>query len=307
VSAEPSACRLCGAPSIECLGPIPDSDYFAGRVLQAPMPGGCLWRCRTCSSMFRHPILAASAYVDLYSKGAAHHWSLRARRRDLEIIRKVIEQGNPSGEILDVGCGSGDFLHTLPANLQKRGVEPSTAAGVSAAHRGVLILGRTIDDLPSHKQFDLITIIDVIEHVPDPARLLDAAYAHLVRGGCMIVATGDPSIPLWHRIFRSRFWYSSFPEHITFPSLRFFQIWQAGKDAQPPTAVRTRYQDSPWWQVIYHLAAQVLYAANPSLLNALGRAAQRLRLAPPPHRLFFSPGAPGVFTDHQVVIIKRIP
>jgi SAM-dependent methyltransferase len=256
--------------------------------------------------MFRHPILSASAYLDLYSKGVAHQWSPRARRRDLEIVRRIVEQGNPSGAVLDVGCGTGDFLLTLPANLQKCGVEPSTAAGACAAHRGVRILSRTIDDLPSHEYFDLITIIDVIEHVPDPGRLLDAAYAHLVPGGCLIIATGDPSVTLWHSIFKSRFWYSSFPEHITFPSLRFFQIWQTGKDAQPPVAVRTRYQDNPAWQAAYHLAAQIVHAVSPSLLNAAGRAAQWLRATAPPRRLFFSPGAPGVFADHQVVTIRRM-
>jgi SAM-dependent methyltransferase len=306
MSADPAACRLCGAHTIECLGHIPDSDYFAGCVLEDPMPGGCLWRCRACRSMFRHPILSASVYLDLYSKGVASQWSVRTHRRDLEIIRGIVAQDAPSGGVLDVGCGAGDFLLTLPANLQKCGVEPSTAAGASATHRGVRVLGRTIDDLSPNDYFDLITIIDVIEHVPDPKRLLDTAYSHLARGGCMIVATGDPTIALWHSVFRSRFWYSSFPEHITFPSLRFFQIWQASKDAHPPTAVRTRYQDSPSWQATYHLGAQVMHAVNPSLLNAVGRATQWLRGTAPPRRLFFSPGIPGVFTDHQVVTIRRM-
>jgi SAM-dependent methyltransferase len=307
MSADPATCRLCGAPSIESLGLIPDSDYFAGRVLEGPLPRACLWRCRACGSMFRHPILSAPAYLDLYSQGAAHQWSVRTHRCDLEIIRGVVAQGNPSDRVLDVGCGAGDFLLTLPANLEKCGVEPSAAAGASATHRGVRIVGRTIDDLPSNEYFDLITMIDVIEHVPDPTKLLDAAYAHLVRGGRMIVATGDPSITLWHNIFRSRFWYSSFPEHITFPSLQFFRIWQAGKDAHPPTAVRTRYQDSPAWQAVYHLGAQIIYAVTPSLLNVVGRAAQWLRATAPPRRLFFTPGIPGVFTDHQIVTIRRMP
>jgi SAM-dependent methyltransferase len=257
--------------------------------------------------MFRHPILSGSAYLDLYSNGVGDQWSTRARRRDLEIIRGIVAQHETSRTVLDVGCGAGNFLSTLPADLQKYGVEPSTAAGVSAARRGVRILGRTIDDLPPDEFFDVITIIDVIEHVPDPARLLDAAYARLAGGGCMIVATGDPGLALWHSIFRSRFWYASFPEHISFPSLRFFEIWQAGKDAYPPTAVRTRYQDSPFWQAIYQLAAQTAHAINPSLLNAVGRAAQWLRATPPPRRRFFSPGAPGVFADHQVVTIRRMP
>ena len=307
MSADPTACRLCGDSRIECLGLIPDSDYFAGCVLQGPMPGGRLWRCNACWSMFRHPILPASAYLDLYSKGIADQWSARNSRCDLQIISGVVAQDDPSGGVLDVGCGAGDFLLTLPENLQKYGIEPSTAAGASATHRGVRILGRTLGDLLPQTHFDVITMIDVIEHVPDPASLLDAAYAHLAPGGCMIVATGDPGTALWYGTFRSRFWYSSFPEHITFPSLRFFQIWQAGKDAQPPTAIRTRYQENPSWLSMYYLAAQIVYAVTPSLLNAVGRGAQWLRAAAPPRRRFFSPGAPGVFADHYVVTIRRLP
>ena len=147
MSADPAACRLCGDIRIESLGQIPDSDYFAGRVLPGSMPAGCLWRCRCCGSMFRHPILSETAYLDLYARGLGDQWSTRAHRRDLEIIRGVIAQHEPSHAVLDVGCGEGDFLLTLPANLRRYGVEPSTAAGDAAAQRGVRVLGRTIDDV----------------------------------------------------------------------------------------------------------------------------------------------------------------
>ena len=77
-------------------------------------------------------------------------------------------------------------------------------------------------------------MIDVIEHVTNPGELLDQALPHLTPGGTLIISTGDAGNVLWRRVFRSRFWYSSFPEHITFPSLRYFHIWHEGKDLKAP-------------------------------------------------------------------------
>src|SRR5260370_30303545 len=141
---EPVTCRLCGDTRIRCLGAVPDSDYFAGRVLQHPIDGGHLWRCDACQSMFRHPVLPTSAYLDLYADGAADEWSADGGRQDLAIIRRIIAQKARPGGVLDVGCGAGDFLLTLPAELTKYGVEPPVAAAAAARKRGVSILAPTL-------------------------------------------------------------------------------------------------------------------------------------------------------------------
>ena len=304
---EPVACRLCGDTRIRCLGAIPDSDYFAGKVLQHPIYGGHLWRCDACQSMFRHPVLRTYAYLDLYSDGAADEWSADDGRQDLAIIRRIIAQKARPGGVLDVGCGAGDFLLTLPGDLTKYGVEPSVAAAAAARKRGVSISAQTLDQLSSRAVFDVITMIDVIEHVADPRDLLDQALPHLAPGGTLIIATGDPGNAPWRRIFRSRFWYSSFPEHITFPSLRYFQIWHEGRGLHAPTTFQLKYRRIPFWQAALYFASQVAYLVSPWLLNRVGRGIECLRRAPRPRRRFFSPGAPGVFTDHQIVMIQRLP
>jgi SAM-dependent methyltransferase len=304
---EPVTCRLCDAPRIRCLGAIPDSDYFAGHVLRYPIGGGHLWRCDSCQSMFRHPVLPSSAYLRLYADGAEDEWRADWERQDLAIIRRIIaEKPRPSG-VLDVGCGAGDFLLTLPANMARYGVEPSVAASAAARERGMSILAPTLDALPPKAAFDVITIIDVIEHVADPGALLDAALLHLSPGGSLIIATGDAGNALWRRVFRSRFWYSSFPEHITFLSLNYFHIWHAGKGLHAPTAEKLKYRRLPLWKTAIYFASQVVYWASPSLLNRVGCCADWLRRAPDPRRHFFSPGAPGVFTDHQIVTIRSLP
>jgi SAM-dependent methyltransferase len=304
---EPVACRLCGDARIRCLGTVPDNDYFAGRVLERPIDGGRLWRCDACQSMFRYPVLPASTYLALYAEGAADECSAPVGRQDFAIARGIIAQKARPGGVLDVGCGAGDFLLTLPAELRKCGVEPSVAAAASARRRGVSILAPTLEDLSASAGFDVITMIDVIEHVAHPAGLLDQALSHLAPGGSLVIATGDPGNVLWRRVFRSRFWYSSFPEHITFPSLRYFHIWNKDRGLQAPTAFQLKYRRIPFWQAALSFASPMVYLVSPWLLNRVGRGIEWLRRAPRPRRRFFSPGAPGVFTDHQIVVIQRPP
>jgi SAM-dependent methyltransferase len=303
---KPAACRLCRDTRIRCLGAIPDSDSFAGRVLKHPIDGGHLWICDACQSMFRHPVLQTSEYLDLYANGAEDEWTADEARQDLAIIRGMITLKACPGSVLDVGCGAGDFLLTLPAELTKYGAEPSAAAAAAARLRGVSILSPTLAQLPPLAAFDVITMIDVIEHVADPGELLDQALSHLAPGGHLIVATGDPRNLLWRRVFRSRFWYSSFPEHITFPSLRYFYIWHENRGLQAPTSVRLKYRRIPSWRAAAYFASQLAFLVSPCLLNFAGDALEWLRRAPPPRRRFFSLGAPGVFTDHQIVFIRRL-
>jgi SAM-dependent methyltransferase len=300
-------CRLCSSTHIQCLGAIPDSDYFAGRVQKHPIEGGYLWLCESCQSMFRHPVLLDHEYLRLYTNGVEEKWGGSGERQDLAVIRRIVaEKPRPLG-VLDVGCSTGDFLLTLPANIDRYGIEPSRAASDVAIKRGLSILAATLDELPAHRLFDVVTIIDVIEHLAYPGALLEAALPHLAPGGSLIIATGDADNALWRRVFRSRFWYSSFPEHITFPSLKYFQAWGESKRLHVPTAERLRYRRISVWKAAFHLTSQVGFLASPSLLSCIGRFIDLLRQAPEPRRRLFSPGAPGVFTDHQVVTIQRPP
>jgi SAM-dependent methyltransferase len=254
--------------------------------------------------MFRYPVLSDSAYLRLYADGTDNEWSSDGGRNDLAVVRAIIAEKRGSPDVLDVGCGSGNFLLTLSVG-SLNGVEPSVAASAAARKRGVSILAPTLDELPNDAVFDVITLIDVIEHVTDAGALLDAALRHLAPGGFLIVATGDAGYPLWRRVFRSRFWYSSFPEHITFPSLQYFRIWQNGKGLQAATREKVRYRRSPVWRAALRLASQALYLVSPLMLNCVGRFVERLRRTPNPRRRLFSPGGPGVFTDHQIITFRN--
>ncbi len=117
-----------------------------------------------------------------------HHWWYRGRRR---VIRAELDRLPlpANARVLDAGCGSGRTLQELVDYGQVSGIELDTQAAEMARSRalGEVQVGR-LEQLPwDDGTFDLITCLDVVEHVPDDV----AALAELLRvsrpGGWLLV------------------------------------------------------------------------------------------------------------------------
>ena len=86
---------------------------------------------------------------------------------------------NP-GNILDIGCGGGVFLHSFSKsfpNWNLHGVEPTSSFAELAARRlGETVIDGSYQSKMFNTKFDLITMIQVLEHVISPVDfLLDVA------------------------------------------------------------------------------------------------------------------------------------
>ena len=99
-----------------------------------------------------------------------------------------------SGKLLDIGCGNGAFLRAFGAaysDWQMTGVEldnrnqtaVESIPGVESLHVG------SIDTLGEH--FDLIVLIHVLEHIPNPIQFLSQIGKHLNSGGVMFIGVPD--------------------------------------------------------------------------------------------------------------------
>jgi 2-polyprenyl-6-hydroxyphenyl methylase/3-demethylubiquinone-9 3-methyltransferase len=104
---------------------------------------------------------------------------------------------------LDVGCGAGllaEPLARLGANVKAVDASPELIAAASLHARGQ---GLEIDYRASpveevDGQFDLVTSMEVIEHVADPAVFIAALAARLAPGGLLILST--PNKTAWSRL-----------------------------------------------------------------------------------------------------------
>ena len=75
-------------------------------------------------------------------------------------------------DILDFGCGTGDFLLACKDIVKSVcGVEPEKKL-YSHFKKNNLEVYPSIDNLPKEKQFDVVTLFHVLEHIQDPIEIL---------------------------------------------------------------------------------------------------------------------------------------
>ena len=126
-----------------------------------------------------------------------HHWWYRGRRT---IVRSEIDRIElPAGaHLLDAGCGSGRELQDLAAYGSVYGVELDPDAAAYAASRGLgeVRVGK-VEELPwDAAMFDLITCLDVLEHLPEDHRAL-LELRRVSKPGGWLLATVPAYPALW--------------------------------------------------------------------------------------------------------------
>jgi SAM-dependent methyltransferase len=101
----------------------------------------------------------------------------------------------PGGPLrwLDIGCGHGELLEAITAwsegRVVVRGSEPNLAKQRSARARGLDV---GFLDLESHdERYDVLSLLNVWSHIPDPVATLGRWQRLLVPGGALIIETGD--------------------------------------------------------------------------------------------------------------------
>lgn len=211
-------CRVCGSVSTLNLGPLPKQTHFAGRLLEQNLPDSFLYECVDCLLLTRHPVLSIPQYNSLYEQASADVWSgsSAALRYDQMIVRSFILKRNINNcKILDVGCYTAELLLSLPSSYIKYGVEMSQEAASVATKEGIKIVSHDLYNIATTERFDVITAVDVIEHTHNPEAFIQKLMTLLEPHGQLILSTGNTDSWLW-KILKNRFWYSKFPEHISF-------------------------------------------------------------------------------------------
>jgi 2-polyprenyl-3-methyl-5-hydroxy-6-metoxy-1,4-benzoquinol methylase len=109
-------------------------------------------------------------------------------RRVLRQLRPV--DGAPRPALLDIGAGQGALIEEADAlGYDTLGIDRCEPLARRARTKGLRVECASADDLEGAGRFDVVTMMDVIEHVPEPRRLLAAARRLLKPCGQLVVYT----------------------------------------------------------------------------------------------------------------------
>ena len=148
-----------------------------------------LFRCQKCGFQFFDPKLAGNEhfYSELHARMPGYYSP--ARPENERNARFAQERGFRN--ILDVGCGTGFALDAARAlGLQTFGIELNPGAAEEARSRGHKVFSCLLQDLDSRwfATFDLISLNQLLEHVPDPVTLVRDCVRLLSPEGVIAIA-----------------------------------------------------------------------------------------------------------------------
>jgi len=236
-----------------------------------------LWRCARCEFVF-----AAGADSELLPRlyermdDPGYLESAASRRLQmLWLLQNVLRVHSGARSLLDVGAGTGLLVQAAQqAGLTATGVEPSEAF-VEHARRtaGVeLLQGHFPHPALAGRTFDIVCLIDVIEHVTEPVPLLRACAAALNPDGILAVVTPDiGSIPA--RIMGARWWHFRLA-HVGYFNKRSLDVAMAAAGLYAVDRFRAK-----WFFRVRYIAHRLRRYLPVDRLNRLARRKRILRRA----------------------------
>ncbi len=162
-------------------------------------------RC-ACGLVFVTPEPSRERLRQAYTEEYYSPWEGQAQARS-RIWRgrldSIAGRVTPPGKLLDVGCGTGDFLDLArQQGWEVTGTEYSEYAAARGQARGLRIAqGEVWEARFGGDTFDLVTCWHVIEHVTDPRQVVREMYRVLRPGGWLFLATPNVN----DHIFRSAY------------------------------------------------------------------------------------------------------
>jgi len=170
-------------------------------------------QCGGCGLIFLDPVPAEAYETGAYGSDYYAPWQGReekARRRMWRRRLEALARRGARGTLLDVGCGDGLFLETAQREgWRGDGIEfsPEGARRAAARLRRPIAVGdlATRGLLPG--PYDIVTLWHVLEHLPEPRPMLEAARRRLRPGGTLVVAVPNTdNLPMRaaYRVARGR-------------------------------------------------------------------------------------------------------
>jgi 2-polyprenyl-3-methyl-5-hydroxy-6-metoxy-1,4-benzoquinol methylase len=152
---------------------------------------GELQQCKTCGFIQCTDLDHVVNYYEELEDREYENTRQERKLQEQKLIR-VLAKYKPDGRLLDIGAGSGIMVEAaIEKGYQAIGIEPSRWLHQNAIKLGLPVVQGIFPHPDVHGPFDIITFVDVIEHVIQPGNLLKDINKVLAEDGIMVLVTPD--------------------------------------------------------------------------------------------------------------------
>lgn len=157
-------------------------------------------RCDSCGHVYSRNIYTRELEARMYNSAGVSMWPAYLKMKEHPVLTKIERRRNifyleaceryvGIGRILDIGSGNGSLLYqAAERGWAVQGLDPNPVWQDIAPTLGVKPrLGTFPDDLPPGEQFDVIAMLDVLEHMADPVGFLSSTLRYLTPDGMVFV------------------------------------------------------------------------------------------------------------------------
>ncbi len=194
-----NACNLCNSNNVKHLYHITNSK-----------PEFNVSKCQNCGLIFQNPRFSDTQISDFYKeeyytgktdytyvdervnfKHSAYVWDKRIKT----LLKYLKTDKNQAMRFLDIGCSFGGFLKRAQnSGFKTYGIDISdysTAYARDELGLKNVVCGEFSAGMYEENFFDIVTMVEVIEHVKNPKKIIDGIYKVLKPGGIALIQTAN--------------------------------------------------------------------------------------------------------------------
>jgi len=208
-------CPVCKERELSLLYPANiKKNYFIGSYLISGLDYGQhldIYHCQKCGLVFERIDLLKREITNYYQNWQDSVYEEERANRAVSFRRIIskIKSLKPTGKLLDVGCATGALLiEAKKKGYEVYGIESSSwASEIARGKYGLNVTTGFIEGSEfSRNSFDIVTMVDVIEHFQEPGVSLQKIFRLLKKDGLICVVT--PNIESFAaKIFGERWWH----------------------------------------------------------------------------------------------------
>ena len=161
------------------------------------------YKCLNCNIEYASPRLIEKELLKLYEGdnwkdlSIYDNWTYENWKNNKEFHYCLVQENiklvkrflNTGSSVLDAGCDIGLTVKSLEDNgyFSERVEVSSVGARIAKEKTGITVHNMQLKDYQSDIKFDGVLLLDVLEHLYDPIKVLNECGYHMKKGGCIFI------------------------------------------------------------------------------------------------------------------------